>query len=87
MVSKMKLLTRRNVKCPFSKKQTDAAFVYMRTPRERRYTQKLKGSIPPKQEVNMFNYSLTEMKVAISSKSEVAPSINSVDDLDNWLNS
>lgn len=34
-----------------------------------------------------FNYSLSEMKKALSSKTHRVPAIKDVDDLESWLNS
>lgn len=42
-------------------------------------------SITNSYEVHTFNYSIDDMKAAISAPSEEVPNINSVEDLDNWL--
>lgn len=83
----MKTLTRRNVKLPFSEEQIKAAFVKLHTTREKRDIQKLKNIMLSDKESHLFNYSIPEMKKAISAKSEVVPALNNLEDLDKWLDS
>lgn len=84
----MNPLTRRNVTYPFSNEQTNPAFVNVRsTTRDRGEINKLKNIMLSNKEMHVFNYSIPEMKKAISSKSELVPAINNLEDLENWLSS
>jgi hypothetical protein len=50
-------------------------------------TETLKPKVPCKGEEVNFNYSLSGMKKALSSKKNKVPPIKDVTDLESWLNS